>query len=169
MFDFNAVSKDKKYNNMPNNVKDFVVKNTVKEIIDCADLTFDIFRSDLVAVYKPKSKDELREILVKCCIYYYCNFNSKRRCNLNWLDVSGITDMSRLFYRLEPGHVDISKWDVSNVVNMEEMFGEVDILDVDISNWDVSNVKNVKNMFEYCSYSQMPKWYFEKKEELGQE
>lgn len=168
MFDFNDVRKGKKYNNMPNNVQDFVIKNTVKEILDCADLSFDIFKSDLVAVYKPKDKDELKEILVKSCIYYYCSFNSKRRSNLNWLDVSGITDMSCLFYGLDPGYIDISKWDVSNVVNMEEMFGEIDILDVDLSKWDVSNVKNVKNMFDYCPYNSIPKWYFEKKKELGQ-
>eukprot|EP00964_Phaeocystis_antarctica_P076161 scaffold47076_cov55-Phaeocystis_antarctica.AAC.1 len=39
----------------------------------------------------------------------------------NW-DVSGITDMSQLFYSLAGFNADISNWDTSGVTNMEQMF-----------------------------------------------
>ena len=39
----------------------------------------------------------------------------------NW-DVSGITDMSQLFYNLADFNADISNWDTSKVTNMDRMF-----------------------------------------------
>lgn len=65
--------------------------------------------------------------------------------DLNWIDVSEIDDMSKLFNRSKfNGFID--DWDVSNVTNMEEMFAGSKF-DGDISNWDVSNVTNFEYMF----------------------
>ena len=104
---------------------------------------------------KITSKRELQKIIVDTIKEEGPN------CDLNWIDVSGITDMSFLFNFTEcldysaaqqfkkqyPFNCDISKWDVSNVVNMDSMFCGEDEFNQDISNWDVSNVTNMEYMF----------------------
>jgi len=58
-----------------------------------------------------KTKEELLKIIK----------SSRINVNLNYLDVSSITDMSGLFADSEfKGN--ISKWDVSNVINMKYIF-----------------------------------------------
>ena len=104
---------------------------------------------------KISSKRELQEIIVETIKEEGPN------CDLNWIDVSGITDMSYLFDFTEyfdystarqfkkqyPFNCDISKWDVSNVKTMEGLFCGENEFNQDISNWDVSNVENMSSMF----------------------
>ena len=61
-------------------------------------------------------KNHLQEIIHELMDTYGPNVN------LNHLDVSNVTNMSRLFTSTQEFNGDISRWNVSNVTNMEGMF-----------------------------------------------
>ena len=102
--------------------------------------------------YHPKTRDELKELVDKLI---------KERgndANLNDIDTSKITNMSKLFY-VSSFNGDISNWDVSNVENMDFMFN-YSKFNGDISKWDVSNVKDMEEMFNESPLEKNPpKWY----------
>ena len=62
---------------------------------------------------QPKNKEQLKSL-----IEYAFNHNIY---DLNFIDTSKITDMSKLFMSCEYD-IDVSSWDVSNVTNMSQMF-----------------------------------------------
>ena len=109
--------------------------------------------------YQPKNKDELID---------YITYKIKKEgfgtkdnpLDLNDIDTSKITDMSKLFDAIDGplnnlsnnGYFDISDWDVSNVKNMCYMF-YVSNFDGDISDWNVSSVKNMSFMFKWSKFT----------------
>ena len=117
---------------------------------------------------KITSKKDLQKIIVEAIK------ENGPNCDLNWIDVSGVTDMSFLFNFTEyldylqakhfrdqyPFNCDISKWDVSNVKDMEGMFSVCTEFNQDISKWDVSNVKDMEGMFRFAKKFNQPigKW-----------
>lgn len=106
-------------------------KNFTPELIDSLEKE--------VAIWKPKDKKELYDVTD---LYIE---SAGPECSLNWIDVSGIKDVSNIFYKSN-FNGDISKWNVSNVENMASMFKESKF-NSDISKWDVSNVENKRFMF----------------------
>ena len=93
--------------------------------------------------YFPKTTEELEDLIKK-------RINKEgREANLNDIDVSKITDMSSLFSGLD-FNGDISNWNVSGVENMSGMFFGCKDFNQDISDWDVSNVTDMRAMFYDC-------------------
>ena len=98
-----------------------------------------------MAKYAPKTKVELQELI------------KNESINLGDIDVSGITDMSNLFYEDEDYNEikrkdfsGIESWDVSNVTDMSGMFFGCKSFNKPIGNWNVSNVTNMSYMFYLC-------------------
>lgn len=91
-------------------------------------------------IYKAPDRTSSLRALIESCMKIYGN-----ECSLNWIDVSGITDMSKLFYYSE-FNGDISKWDVSSVTQMYCTFYHSQF-NGNISDWDVSSVRIMEDMF----------------------
>ena len=85
-------------------------------IEDGTPLSFDLRRLP-DAFFPVNSKRQLQGLIKRCCH----SFGSK--CDLNWVDVSGLTDFSWLFCSSDRDFDgDISRWNVSNVTTMKCMF-----------------------------------------------
>ncbi len=70
--------------------------------------------------------------------------------NLNYIDTSGITDMSSLF-EIEEGATfngAIHCWNVSKVTDMSAMFKGTTVFNQDIRSWDVRAVTTMESMFD---------------------
>ena len=97
------------------------------------------------ATAQPQSRKELRSIIEQ---------ELERQgpdADLNFIDVSEITDMTNLFIDLDVRNVKMDKWDVSNVKYMSYMFYGCSSLCSDLSAWNTSNVITTVATFHCCS------------------
>ena len=61
-------------------------------------------------------------------------------------NLSGVTDMSKMFLYAYSFNGDTSPWNVSGVTDMSQMFFDADSFNGDISPWDVSGVTDMSQM-----------------------
>ncbi len=62
-------------------------------------------------------------------------------------DLSGVTDMSRMFRKAGIFNQDISSWDVSNITNMSYMFANATMFNQPLGAWNTSAVTGMRYMF----------------------
>ncbi|WMN07245.1 BspA family leucine-rich repeat surface protein [Marivirga arenosa] len=63
-------------------------------------------------------------------------------------DLSGVTNMSRMFENTNQFNGDIDNWDVSTITNMNYMFRYAYAFNQSLNNWDVSSVELAFHMFD---------------------
>jgi surface protein len=66
-------------------------------------------------------------------------------------DLSGVTDMNRMFTAASAFNQNISNWDTSSVTDMSNMFNGASAFNQDIGNWHTSSVTDMTNMFNGAS------------------
>ncbi|MDN3202153.1 BspA family leucine-rich repeat surface protein [Enterococcus faecalis] len=83
----------------------------------------------------------------------FYNNRTIKSINLNNLDTSNVTDMSRMFDSCSKlTSLDVSKFDTSNVTDMILMFSQCSgLTSLDVSNFNTSNVTDMDYMFVGCS------------------
>ena len=142
-FDFDSINKQKNPINAYDALLPYILEK-VKKQEKITEKEYYILIS-FNAVYEVEDKDTLEQLIK----YFIKNFGN--RCNLNWIDVSNVTDMLMMFQNSE-FNGDISNWDVSNVKDMNQMFRH-SLFNGDISKWDVSNVTDMQQMFSDSKFN----------------
>ena len=66
-------------------------------------------------------------------------------------DLSGVTDMRKMFFGATSFDGNLSGWDVSSVTNMTEMFKGASSFNGSLSGWNVSQVTDMRSMFAGAS------------------
>ncbi len=84
---------------------------------------------------------------LRIAIKEYIEQNTTKYGNISDWDVSGVTNMDKLFKNATSFNEDLAGWDVSNVTDMNSMFMGASSFNGDISGWDVSNVTDMSFMF----------------------
>ena len=127
---------------MVKRISEFIGEQKINPFIGTIDKSQRIFATN----------DTIRDI-VRAAIIKYGQY-----ADLNFIDVSCVSDMSNLFTINEYFNGDISKWDMHNVENTENMFDHSSF-NGDISKWDMRNVENMSFMFSHSRFNgDISKW-----------
>lgn len=70
------------------------------------------------------------------------------------LNLTGTTDLSRMFLNAYNFNGAIGNWDTSSVTDMSYMFSGASVFNKSIGSWDTSNVTTMENMFAHSSFNQ---------------
>jgi len=62
-------------------------------------------------------------------------------------DLSGVTDLSQMFYQATAFNDNINHWDVSTIFYMARAFREADAFNQPLDLWNISNVEDMSEMF----------------------
>lgn len=99
---------------------------------------------------QPRTKKELRDIIKK--------FLNDRKydiepIDLNFIDVSQITDFSYLFNNMIIKQIDISMWDVANGLRFTGMFSKCDasLFNCNLNDWRINPEADTSFMFVACT------------------
>lgn len=104
-----------------------------------------INKNTSIQKYHPNNRQELIDIVDELLK------ERGNNANLNDIDVSKITDFSRLFYNMPKiENIKIDKWDVSNGTCFDEMFAGDYNFNSDISSWNMSSAESCSSMFSQC-------------------
>ncbi len=111
-------------------------KSFLRAFMGCRNL--DIFATDV---------PDLSDVRSMKNMFLNTSFNR----NISKWDVSGVTNMSGMFYNNIEFNQPLGNWDVSSVTNMNWMFSGDEYhhttFDQNISGWDVSSVTDMQEMF----------------------
>lgn len=89
--------------------------------------------------------------------------------NINNWDVSGVTDMTGMFYQALGFNSEIGSWDVGNVFTFEKMFFGAVGFNQPIGNWNMSHAFLLTSMFEGATNFNQPigSWDVSQVEDMG--
>ena len=76
--------------------------------------------------------------------------------DINYWDVSNVTNMSGLFWAANSFNQPLNDWNVSSVIDMNRMFQEVFTFNQSLNNWDVSSVIDMSYMFHFAESFNQP-------------
>jgi len=82
--------------------------------------------------------------------------NSTFNGNINYWNVSNVTNMDTMFYFASSFNQPLDSWNVSNVTNMDSMFYFASSFNQPLDSWDVSNVTSMDTMFYFASSFNQP-------------
>lgn len=71
-------------------------------------------------------------------------------------DLSGVTDLTRMFYQAASMNDNINHWNVSTITNMSGIFRDAETFNQPLNNWDVGNVTNMNEMFYFAAMFNQP-------------
>jgi len=110
----------------------------------------DAFAGALNLAYNATDVPNLTGVTDMSRMFESCqNFNG----NIGTWNTSNVTNMARMFAGAFNFNGDISAWNTANVTDMSEMFLTT-AFNQDISGWDIANVTDISRMFAFSPFNQ---------------
>ena len=106
------------------------------------------FRGASSMVYNATDAPDLSGVTDMSYMFYSASsFNG----NLSGWNVSSVTDMNRMFFFTSSFNQTLNDWDVSSVTDMSSMFRSATSFNQPLDSWNVSSVTDMSSMFRFAS------------------